>query len=161
MDVRAPNSDGWHVLSNSPVGMVFGRPGNEHGESYVAQVFMFALEETNDSDELLSLIRKKFEDDADPSRFELIESNLKLSEERGYPCTIVNYVARDKKARTSLLRRDVLLLQVESVYCRHPVRQETGFAIIYSYRGKTMYTNLSVEAQDFIRGVRVPAPGDN
>ena len=161
INIRAPDSHGWELLGSSSTGMMFSRLGTESGESYAAYVSMFPLEETMDSDEFVSFIRKQFEEDTDLVRFEIMESKFQYSEERGYPCVVVNYVTTDKKARTSLIRREVLLLQAESLYCRHPVRQETGFAIIYSYRGRAIYSTLSAEAQDFIRGVQVPAQRDN
>jgi len=50
-----------------------------------------------------------------------------------------------------------LLLETYSLYCRHPVRTNTGFAAIYSYRGRSRYPNLDKEAEDFIQGIQVPS----
>ena len=161
INIRAPNSHGWHRIESNPAVMAFARNGTEPGESYVAFVAVSPLEETADSDEFVELVKKKTEEGTDSARFETIELDFEYSEERGYPCVIVKIVARDKKARTSLLRQEVLLLQDKSLYCRHPMRQETGFAITYSYRGKTVYSNLNDEANDFINGVQVPVQGDN
>ena len=161
INIRAPNSHGWHRLGSTPAVMAFARNGTEPSESYAASVAVSFLEETADSDEFVELMKKKTEEGTDPSRFETIELDFEYSEERGYPCVIVNFVTQDKKARTSLIRREVLLLQGKSLYCRHPERQETGFSIHYSYRGKTVYSNLNDEANDFINGVQVPVQGDN
>ncbi|MDO8596875.1 MAG: hypothetical protein Q7R45_09650, partial [Sulfuricaulis sp.] len=65
-------------------------------------------------------------------------------------------VVEDKQAQTSPSSREKLLLQSKSLYCRHPVRQETGFSIMYSHRGRALYPNLNSEAKDFIDGVQVP-----
>jgi len=156
INVRVPNSDGWYIVNSSPAGMEFARSGNEANESFAAQVLMFPLEETNDNSEFLALIKKGFEKDTDPTRFEVIESDFKYTEIRGYSCVNLNYVTKDKRAQTSPTRREVLLLQAESLYCRHPVRQDTGFSIIYSHRGASMYSNFVSEAQEFINGVQVP-----
>jgi hypothetical protein len=157
INVRVPNSDGWHLVNYSPAGMEFARRGAEPGESFAAQVLMFPLQGTKNSDEFLSVIKKGFEKDTDLARFEVIESNFKYTDKRGYPCVVVSYVTKDKQAQTSPTRREVLTLQAKSLYCRHPVRQETGFSIIYSHRGKTEYSNLSAESNDFINSVQVPA----
>ncbi len=156
INVRVPNSDGWHLVTSSSAGMEFARSGGEPGESFAAQVFMFPLEETRNSNEFLSLIKEGFEKDTDPKRYEMIESDIKYSEDRGYPCARLNYVTKDKQAQTSPTSREVLILQAESLYCRHPIRKNTGFSIIYSHRGKSTYSNIREEAQDFISGVQVP-----
>jgi len=156
INIRAPNSEGWHLVNSSPAGMEFARSGTEQGESFAAQVLMFPLENTKDSNELLSLIKNGFEKDSDSARYEMIDSSFKYSEERDYSCVKVNFVTKDKQAQTSPTRREELLLQAESLYCRHPVRQESGFSISYSHRGKSLYPNLNAEAKDFISGVQVP-----
>ena len=161
INILAPDSHGWHLLDSTSTGMAFGRNGTDPSESYAASVSMYPLEETADSDEFVAFVKKYVEEDTDPVRFEIIELDFEYSEERGYPCVILNFVTQDKKARTSLISREVLLLQGKSLYCRHPVRQETGFTIQYSYRGKTVYSNLNDEANDFINGVQVPVQGDN
>ena len=156
INIRVPNSDGWHLVSSSPAGMEFGRKGNEPNESFVAYVLKFPLEETQDKNEFLSLIKKGFEADTDPVRFAVVESDFEYTEKRGYSCVNVNYVAKDKQAKTSSTHREVLLLQAGSLYCRHPVRQNTGFSIIYSHRGKSLYSDFDSKAQGFIDGVQVP-----
>ena len=49
-----------------------------------------------------------------------------------------------------------LLLAMDSLYCRHPKRQETGFGAVYSFRGKAEYSQLRSEAEGFFQGVQVP-----
>ena len=156
INIRAPDSHGWHLLGSTSTGMAFGRNGTEPNASYAASVSMSPLEETADSDEFVTLVKKKTEEEMDPVRFETIELDFEYSEHRGYACVIVNFLTQDKKARTSLIHREVLLLQGKSLIYRHPVREETGFSIHYSYRGKTVYSNLNDEANDFTNGVQVP-----
>ena len=156
INVRAPSSGGWHLVTSSPAGMEFARSGDDPGESFGAQVLIFPLEETKDRKEFLSVIKDGFEKDIDTKRFELIESEIKYVEDRGYPCIRLSYVTKDRQAKTSPTSRAVLILQAESLYCRHPIRNDTGFGIIYSHRGKSTYTNIKDEARDFINGVQVP-----
>ncbi len=156
INVRVPNSDGWHLVSSSPAGMEFARSGAELGESFGAQVLMFPLPETKSEEKFVTLIKRSFESDTDSARFSIVKSDFQYSGERGYPCVRVSSVVVDKQAKTSPSHSEKLLLQSRSLYCRHPVRRGTGFAIIYSHRGKTQYENLSTEATDFIGGVQVP-----
>jgi len=136
--------------------MEFARSGISPNESLGAQVLMFALPETKGTDNFVSLIKQGVEKDTNPERFEIVDSELKFTEHRGYPCVSVMSVVKDKMARASSTHREVLLLQAESLYCRHPERQDTGFSIIYSHRGSSLFSNLHAEAQDFINGVQVP-----
>tara|TARA_R110001599_G_scaffold80029_2_gene216516 strand:+ start:366 stop:971 length:606 start_codon:yes stop_codon:yes gene_type:complete len=156
INVRAPNSEGWHLVNYSPAGMEFARRGAVLGETFAAQVLMFPIPSTNDSNDFLSFIKSGFKQNSNSTRYEEIESNIKLSEGRGYTCVSVKFTTKDQNAQTSPTRRESLLLQAESLYCVHPVEQETGFSIMYSHRGKSLYPNLSVEAQAFISGVQVP-----
>ncbi len=156
INVRAPNSDGWYLLSSSPAGMEFARSGAERGESFGAQVLMFPLPKTDSNEDFVALIAQGFEADTDSARFSVIDSHFEYYAERSYPCVRVLSVVEDKQASTAPGHRERLLLQSNSLYCRHPVRQGTGFAIIYSHRGKTRYEKLSSEAADFIDGVQVP-----
>ncbi len=156
INVRVPSSDGWHLLNSSSSGMEFARRGNEPNESFGAQVLMFPLAQTQSKDAFVSLIKKGFEADTDSERFSVIESEFKFTEQRSYPCVRVTSVVQDKQAQTSRTGRETLLLQAKSLYCRHPKRQDTGFSIIFSHRGKSLYSNLNDEAQGFIDGVQVP-----
>lgn len=157
INVRSPNSDGWSMISSSPSGMEFAKGGVESNESFGAQLLMFPLPATNDKDQFVSLIKRSFEKDFDTGRYQAIESEFKYSEDRAYPCVAVAYVVKDTQAQTSPSHRETLLLQAKALYCRHPVRQETGFGIIYSHRGQSLYPKLVEEAQGFIDGAQVPA----
>jgi hypothetical protein len=62
-------------------------------------------------------------------------------------------LATDRKPHGS---ETPLLLASDGVYCRHPKRQDTGFAAIFSFRGKAEYPALRSEAESFMQGVQVP-----
>lgn len=159
INVRTPNSEGWQLVRSSRDGMEFAKPGRSRGENLGAQVLMFGLEPTQSPEEFLALIRRGITRDTDPKRFEVIKSTIEHSAERGYPCIRYSASLRDGEAQTSPSTREVLLLETEALYCRHPVRDTTGFAVIYHYRGRASYPSLRDEAEDFIRGVQVPSDG--
>ena len=156
INVRSPNSDGWHLVQSSPEGMAFAKGGANPGESFGAQLLMFPLTPTKTKDEFVSLIKQGYKNDTDTERFKSIESEFKYSEKRSYPCVEVTSVVEDKNAQTSPTQREVLLLQAKALYCRHPERQATGFSISYSHRGKTLYSSLDAEGKSFIDGLQVP-----
>lgn len=156
LNVRAPNSEGWEMVSSSGAGMVFAHRGASSSESYVAQVSLFALPETKSPDEFVALIKRGVENDTPAERFKSLESNYEYTEQRGYPCVRFKGVTEDMKARTSFFRQESLKLQVYSLYCRHPRRQEVGFSIGFSHRGTLLDGGMDDLAEDFIQGVQVP-----
>ncbi|HET7922958.1 MAG TPA: hypothetical protein VFM15_09415 [Gammaproteobacteria bacterium] len=153
INVRAPNTDGWKLLQSSDSGMAFAKGGQAANESFGAQVLKFNLAPTKSPQEFEALIKESAERDADPSRFNVQQMSFKYSNERSYPCVRYHSVVQDKAPHGL---KGPLLLESDGLYCRHPVRQKTGFAIIYSHRGEGLYGNLRGEAESFIQGVQVP-----
>lgn len=156
INIKVPNSDGWHLLNSNSSGMEFAKSGAEKKESFSAQVLIFPLRETKNEDEFLSVIKAGIVADTEPSRFDTKQLDLSYTEKRGYSCVKITGELEDKKSLTSLGYRAPLILQIESLYCRHPVRTDTGFAVIYSHRGPSKYPKLDAEAEQFISGVQVP-----
>jgi hypothetical protein len=157
IDVRAPTSEGWHLVDSSVKGMAFAKPGRAPGETFGAQLLMFDLQPTESPEQFVTLIKEAIQKDTDPKRFDIVESSIDYTSERGYPCVRYHAVLNDKEAQTSRSTKEQLLLETQSLYCRHPVRTNTGFATIYSYRGRSRYSGLAEEAQDFIQGAQVPS----
>lgn len=153
INIKAPNADGWWLIQSSGAGMGFAKRGLEANESFGAQVLMFRLAPTDTPEEFEALIKVSAAKDTDPSRFDVQQMHFKYSNERGYPCVRHSSVVKDKAPQGL---NNPLLLESVGLYCRHPVRQETGFAIIYSHRGESLYANSRVEAESFIQSVQVP-----
>lgn len=114
---------------------------------------MFNLAPTNTLEEFEALIRNAAQKDTDPNRFNVQQMSFTYSSERSYPCVRYHSIAQDKTPQGS---KGPLLLEMDALYCRHAVRQETGFAAIYSHRGESLYANLRSEAEKFIQGVQIP-----
>jgi hypothetical protein len=157
INVRAPNSEGWKLVSSSANGMVFGKRGTSANESYIAQVSFFGLPPTTNREEFIAVIKTAIERDSSAERFKTIKADYDYTDERGYPCVRFNALTEDTKAKTSFFKRETLKLQIDSLYCRHPRKPESGFAIIFSRRGATIDEALNSEAESFIAGVQVPA----
>ena len=156
VNVRVPNSKGWHWVESSSKGMGFKKHGHAPGESLGAQLLIFDLEPTETPEQFVALIKQAIEHDTDPKRFHVLQSSIDYTSERGYPCARYHALADDKHARTSANTREQLVLEWHGLYCRHPVRTDRGFAAVYSHRGRGKYQGLDAEAQDFISGVQVP-----
>jgi hypothetical protein len=154
INVRAPNSEGWVVLSSSSHGIAFARRGVSSNESYVAKVFQIALPEFKDRNEFVALIKQRNAENTSPERFKSIEFNYEYTEKRGYPCVRIKGVMEDTKARTSS-GQDILKFQSYTLACRHPRRQGEGFAIDFSHRGSSLDTTLDAQAEAFIEGVQL------
>jgi hypothetical protein len=156
VNVRAPNSEGWVLADSSIKGMAFAKRGLAAGETMGAQLLMFDLPPSETPEQFLSLIREGMEKDTDRNRFDVLQSVSEYTADRPYPCVRHRGSFNDKQAVTSPTTKERLLLEAHGLYCRHPVRTNTGFAAIYSYRGRSAYPRLAEEARDFIQGVQVP-----
>jgi hypothetical protein len=157
VNVRAPNSEGWHLVESSTKGMAFAKLGRAPGETLSAQLSMFDLQPTESPEQFVLLIKAGIDKDTDPKRFNVIESTSDYTSERGYPCVRHHAVLDDKEARTSPTTKEQLLLEARGLYCRHPIRTNAGFAAVYSHRGRGLYPGLADEARDFIQGVQAPS----
>lgn len=153
INVKAPASEGWLLTQSSGGGMAFGKEGPSKAESFIAGVSMFGLPATNTPAEFEELIRVGVRKDTPPERYDVQRESLKYTDERGYPCVRYQSLSKDKNPRGS---DTPLLLALDGLYCRHPKRQDTGFAAIYSFRGKAEHSGLRSEAESFIQGVQVP-----
>lgn len=155
INVSAPKSEDWKLVQSSPAGMAFARRGSDQGESFVASVAIFDLPQTASPREFEQLIVSGASGDLKTSRFATSEFTHSYTEARGYPCVKTHNISEDKKAQTGSGDTSTLVLENYHLYCRHPVRTNTGFDIAYSHRGKSLYPNLQNEAQAFIEGVQV------
>jgi hypothetical protein len=133
--------------------MVFGKRGDAQASSFSASVNMFPLEPTTSQEAFETLVKEAVAKDTDPNRFDVQQQSLKYSAERTYSCVRYQAVATDRSPKGSATP---LLLEMDGLYCRHPIRQDTGFAALYSYRGPGRYPALRSEAETFIQGVQVP-----
>jgi hypothetical protein len=153
ISIKAPSSSGWLLTRSGGSGMTFGKEGPSPTESFIAGVSMFRLPPTSTPAEFEELIRAGARRDTPPERYEIQRELLKYTDERGYPCVRYQALAKDKQPRGS---DTPLLLALDGLYCRHPKRQDTGFAVIYSFRGKTEHPDLRSEAESFLQGTQVP-----
>jgi len=152
INVAAPNSNGWQLIQSSSSGMAFSKLGETAEETFGAQVQKFSLAPTTTLEELEALIKQSVDKDTNRSRFDVQQSYFSHTSERKYPCITHHSIVQDK---APIGVNGPLRLEAHGLYCRHPKQPETGFAIIYSHRGKEAYPNLLTEAVSFIQSVQV------
>ncbi len=156
LDFRSPQSQGWYLLKSSSERMEFAKSGVESNESFAAQVFIFSLAATKSQKEFESLIMAGIKNDFNPARFKTLEFKSNYSEARGYPCVNIASVVIDKQAKISATDKAELLLEVYGLYCRHPKQEKSGFSLVYSHRGKSLYPQLEADSNIFINSAQVP-----
>lgn len=156
LNIRTPNSEGWHQVTSNTSDVTFAKDGATKGESFIATVPRFPLIDTANSVELMSAVRKIVEADNASPRVTPVETKYETSTERSYPCIRVTNVVADNEAGMGLDKTEKLLMQTKALYCGHPTLGKTGFGALFSHRGYELYPNFDVEADDFINGVQVP-----
>jgi len=155
LDVRSPNSEGSRMVQVSPQSIAFGRKGTQPDESIAAWVMRGPLPPTQTREDMVSRLKTEMEG-LDRDRFTLLKSEHALTDERRYPCVRSIAVREDRQAQVSASRRVTLILREIFLTCRHPVRQDTGFTVCYSQRGRDEYPALESEARAFFDGIQVP-----
>lgn len=156
LDVRAPRGEGW-VVRESATELLFGRRGARARETTVATVSFFELPagEARRPEEIVAFIRRMTEADFSRERFADALATYAYSEIDGLGC--VHYVASglDRQAPGGPLTQAMYAL-----YCRYPLRENFGLALVYSQRARAIDTDLAQQAQAFFDGVRVPKASD-
>jgi len=151
IEARAPQTDGWLLVQSSASAFVFAKDGDVQGSSFVATASTFPLAPPKTPAEFEALIKEALAKDTDPVRFDIQQASVAYSSERSYPCVRYNSLTLDRNPVGSSAP---LLLALDGLYCRHPVRQDVGFAAVFSYRGASRHPTLRSEAEAFIQGVR-------
>lgn len=159
LQIHAPPSEGWFGAAQTATQIAFGKSGASSDESYIAAVILFRLPDSSNSDALTDVVKKGIERDTPADRFDILESTVNPSADRGYPCVKYHAVASDKKAATSSLFRKTLRLEITSLYCRHPRQPNMGFMASFSQRGGKAEEHFVENADKFINGIQVtPQP---
>ncbi|HVO04061.1 MAG TPA: hypothetical protein VMT54_17820 [Candidatus Cybelea sp.] len=152
LDITAPNSAGWRLVSEKPDLWAFARNGSEPDETYIASVATFDLPAAISRDDFVALVRRNAERDSNPDRFKDVRSTVELS----YPCVHYQATAEDTQAKTRTGDRRPLVFEMVGLYCQDVLLRDMGFAAIYSHRGNTADPQFQKDAADFVAGIRVP-----
>ena len=155
IDIHSPNQKNWSLMKKDQTQIIFAKFGEKSNDSYIARVVFFPIEKTTTDKELIEFFTKNTLKSSNKERFDLLESNIKESKQRKYTCVLGKMLYRDKMAKTRNNNKEVLLMQVKSLYCIDPKRKnkDAGFMIGYSYRGEKINSTFDKEADSFISGV--------
>jgi hypothetical protein len=151
--IHAPTSGGWALIEESNSGILFAKGDQTANDRFVAKVTLFGLQPTETDEAFQILIESMAAKDLDLTRFEVQSENFRYTQERPYPCVRYQSVANDKATRAWA---EPLILELDALYCRHPVQEETGFSVIFSHLGYTAHPQLRMESEAFIQGVQTP-----
>lgn len=155
LDLRAPPSTGWYGLAQSANVIAFAKSGSHPHESFVAAVSLFRLPGSLKAAALAEYVREGIIKDSPSDRFEVIESDVRDSTDRKYPCVSYHGVSYDRKAQ-SWLPAKKLRIEVIALYCEYPDRSGLAFSVSFSHRGGTAADGIAQEAAVFIDSVQVP-----
>ncbi len=150
--VDAPLGYEWIVLRATEDRVVFAK-GNPAGkEGFIAEAEKLALAQSHTREDFQSQVRAVIARQWDPKRFDILQESLAFTEERGYPCMRYRLLAMDKARLGAEMPHG---LEQESLYCGHPTFPNTGFVAKFLRRGDHRDALFHLEAENFIKGVRV------
>ena len=155
INIHSPKQKNWSLMKKDQTQIIFAKFGKKYNESYIARVVFFPIEKRTTDKELIKFFTINALKSSNKERFDLLESNIKESKQRKYTCVLGKMLYKDKMAKTRKNNKELLLMQVKSLYCIDPKRKnrDAGFMIGYSYRGKKINSTFDKEADSFIRGV--------
>jgi hypothetical protein len=153
LEVRAPVSPGWVLVSASKQALAFMRRSDELARSEVATVSVFKLPDALDGDGFRAWVDQAVKTELPATRFRAIEAAAEPGERRGHECVVHRSVSHDLGARAQPVAGTPPLLQQLALYCRHPDRAGTGFAAAFSTRGPALDPTLPTRAREFIEGI--------
>ena len=157
LEVKAPASPGWVLVSATRQGLAFMRRSDELARSEVATVSVFRLPDALDSDAFQGWVEQAVQAESPPSRFRPIEAASEHDAERGYACVVHRSLTQDLQAR-GVPAGTQAYMQQQALYCRHPTRVGTGFAVAFSTRGAQLDPTLPQRARSFFDGVVASVP---
>lgn len=159
LNVHAPNEQGWRVLHDAQMSLLFER--NASGGTDSAQVMFFPMPYPQTTDEFISFIQTAINSDLKTRQVQLLDSKLSYLERQGQPCLLFSAVTRDARKRDGFFSDGGAnaAQQTEALYCRHPFKQRLGYLTGFSHTGITDI-NLKVRAQAFFAGITALQPGE-
>ena len=160
LEVRAPASPGWVLVSASWQTLAFMRRSDELARSEVATVSVFKLPASLDRDGFRAWVDQAVKAELPASRFRPVELSAAHNDARGHECVVHRSVSHDLQARPLPAGSEPPLLQQLALYCRHPERAGTGFAAAFSTRGSSYDTTLHARARDFVDGIVATVPAN-
>jgi len=151
LNVHSPNTIGWK-LSKYKWGMIFSKKGREDS-SYIASVIEYPLPKEISEETFLKIVKDKIKN-INKERFELIYSSFKLSTIQGFKCIESQQLTKDNEAHISSTDTRILLFKISSFNCKLP-KQDKGFMVSYSYRGKNIPKTFNEESKYFLNSISV------
>jgi hypothetical protein len=156
LNIMAPNSEGWQLVSDQPSRWTFAKRGSDPDASYIASITKFAVPSTISRDDFMALVRKGVEQEENADRFKNVHSVLEFSDARRYLCVHYRATADDTQAKVGSEETQPLFFEMDGLYCQDPLMTNAGFAAIYSYRGNQADPQFEKQASEFIAGIQVP-----
>lgn len=156
LDVRAPVEDGWELIRNEAMLLVFRKDGASADESDVAQVMLFPVPQNQTTDQFIAFIQDAVKSDVKTGHLTLLDPKFEYTEKRGYPCVRFTGLTVAAEAASGLFNRQSQRSQVRSLYCLHPSNKRLGFLAGFTHRGRVADAAFAVRADEFAAGVKVP-----
>lgn len=159
LNVHVPNEQGWRVLHDAQMSLLFERKTSGGTDS--AQVMFFPMPYPQTTDEFISFIQTAINSDLKTRQVQLLDSKLSYLERQGQPCLLFSAITRDVRKRDGFFSDGATspAQQTEALYCRHPFKQRLGYLTGFSHTGMTD-PNLKVRAQAFFSGITAPQSGE-
>jgi hypothetical protein len=157
MEIHAPRSRGWGLVSSDLTGLVFTRRDGSRGNTYTAEAFAISIPALDAPIDLLEIAKRIASERNQAPRYEIQESSFEEVSDRPYPCIGSRLRVRDTQAATPDAA-GAPEVHVRSLACILRGEPEVLMTVFFSQRGTSVAADFETEAAAFIQGVQASQP---
>ena len=128
--------EGWFIGGRTEEAMIVAKRGSHLDESIGIRTGTWKLEGASTQQGLVDSVRKLELQSIDPKDARMRNPRIEVTAATrgGAPCAVADSDIEDHGALTSSGRRDPMIIQTRTIYCRHPTLEDTVVFLSYSHR---------------------------
>lgn len=125
---------GWIIGGRSEQAMIIGKRGVHPDESFIIRAGTWKLEGASTQQGLVDSVRRLESIDPKDTRNRNARIVVTPATRGGAPCAVSDGELEDHGATTASGRRDPMIIQGRTIYCRHPTLKDAVVFLSYSHR---------------------------
>jgi hypothetical protein len=128
--------EGWFIGGRTEEAMIVAKRGSHLDESIGIRTGAWKLEGASTQQGLVDSVRKLELQSIDPKDARMRNPRIEVTAATrgGAPCAVADSDIEDHGVLTSSGRRDPMIIQTRTIYCRHPTLKDTVVFLSYSHR---------------------------
>lgn len=134
VEFAAPGEPGWHLHGQTRFAVDIGKLGPAEDETTSLSTQVYKLPPAAPDKDWTQLVKEGEDADTDPKRFVMTLHDVEAVKVGAATCARSHSVAEDHAPTTYSGRKDVMILEILALNCRHPDDPRVGVNVGYSQR---------------------------